>query len=239
MFEIYKKEIKSFFNTVEGYIAIIVFFITTSLILWYIPSDYNIIYNQQASLSPFFAITPWVFLFLTPAITMKMFSTEISQKTILILLTKPVKKWNIITAKFLASLTIGLISIIPSLIFVYSIYQLSEPTGNIDKGELLGSYIGIIMLISTYNAIGLFGSIISKNTMISFVLTILIILFFLFGVDVLNNYYNNDIIKYLSINTHYESISRGIIDSRDIIYFMSMIMCFLGLSVLIMEKNNS
>ena len=160
MFAIYKKEIKSFFNTVEGYVAIIFFFITTSLILWYIPSDYNIIYNHQASLSPFFAITPWVFLFLIPAITMKMFSTETSQKTILILLTKPVKKWKIITAKFLSSLTIGLMSIIPSLIFVYSIYQLSEPTGNIDTGELIGSYIGIIMLISTYSAIGLFGSII-------------------------------------------------------------------------------
>ena len=239
MFAIYKKEIKSFFNTVEGYVAIIFFFITTSLILWYIPSDYNIIYNHQASLSPFFVITPWVFLFLTPAITMKMFSTETSQKTILIQLTKPVKKWKIITAKILSRLTIGLMSIIPSLIFVYSIYQLSEPTGNIDTGELIGSYIGIIMLISTYSAIGLFGSITSKNTMISFVLTVLIILFFLFGVDVLNNYYNNAIIEYLSINTHYESISRGVIDSRDIIYFMSMTMSFLGLSVLIMEKNNS
>ena len=96
MFAIYKKEIKSFFNTVEGYVAIIVFFITTSIILWYIPSDYNIIYNHQASLSPFFFITPWVFLFLMPAITMKMLSTETSQKTILILLTKPIKKWEFI-----------------------------------------------------------------------------------------------------------------------------------------------
>jgi ABC-2 type transport system permease protein len=239
MFAIYKKEIKSFFNTVEGYVAIIVFFITTSIILWYIPSDYNIIYNHQASLSPFFLITPWVFLFLMPAITMKMLSTETSQKTILILLTKPIKKWGIITAKFLASVTIGLISLAPSLIFIYSIYQLSEPIGNIDTGELIGSYIGIIMLISTYSAIGLFGSIISRNTMISFVFTVMIILFFLFGVDVLSNHYNNSILEYISINTHYESISRGVIDSRDIIYFMSMTICFLGLSVLIMEKNNS
>ena len=177
MYAIYKKEIKSFFNTIEGYVAIIVFFISTSLILWYIPSDYNIIYNKQASLSPFFSVSPWVLLFLMPAITMKMLSQESSQKTITILLTKPIKKWEVICAKFLASFTIGCIAVSPSFIFVYSVLELSEPVGNLDYGELIGSYIGLVMLIGTYSAIGLFGSIISKNMMIAFILTTIIILF--------------------------------------------------------------
>lgn len=239
MYAIYKKEIKSFFNTIEGYVAIIVFFITTSLVLWYIPSEYNIIYNKQASLSPFFIISPWVLLFLMPAITMKMLSEESSQKTIIILLTKPIKKWDIIFAKFLASFSIGCISIVPSVIFVYSIFKLSEPTGNLDYGELIGSYIGLVMLISTYSAIGLFGSIISKNMMIAFISTTIIILFFLFGLDLLSNNYDNSILQYLSINTHYESISRGVIDSRDIIYFTSITAFFLIISTLIIERQNS
>jgi ABC-2 type transport system permease protein len=239
MYAIYKKEIKSFFNTIEGYVAIIVFFITTSLVLWYIPSEYNIIYNKQASLSPFFIISPWVLLFLMPAITMKMLSEESSQKTIIILLTKPIKKWDIIFAKFLASFSIGCISIVPSLIFVYSIFKLSEPAGNLDYGELIGSYIGLVMLISTYSAIGLFGSIISKNMMIAFISTTIIILFFLFGLDLLSNNYDNSILQYLSINTHYESISRGVIDSRDIIYFTSITAFFLIISTLIIERQNS
>lgn len=239
MYAIYKKEIKSFFNTIEGYVAIIVFFITTSLILWYIPSDYNIIYNKQASLLSFFTISPWVLLFLMPAITMKMLSGESSQKTIIILLTKPIKKWEIIFAKFLASFTIGFISISPSLIFVYSVFELSEPIGNLDYGELIGSYIGLVMLISAYSSIGLFGSIISKNMMIAFICTTIIILLFLFGLDLLSTNYDNAILQYLSINTHYESISRGVIDSRDIIYFISITAFFLIISTLIIEKQNS
>ena len=239
MYAIYKKEIKSFFNTIEGYVAIIVFFISTSLILWYIPSEYNIIYNKQASLSPFFTISPWVLLFLMPAITMKMLSEERSQKTLIILLTKPIKKWEIICAKFLASFTIGCISISPSLIFVYSILKLSEPIGNLDYGELIGSYIGLVMLISAYSAIGLFGSIISKNIMIAFISTTIIILFFLFGLDLLSNNYDNSILQYLCINTHYESISRGVIDSRDIIYFTSITAFFLIISTLVIEKQNA
>ena len=239
MYAIYKKEIKSFFNTIEGYVAIIVFFISTSLILWYIPSDYNIIYNKQASLLPFFIISPWVLLFLMPAITMKMLSGERSQKTIIILLTKPIKKWEIIFAKFLASFTIGCISILPSIIFIYSVFQLSQPIGNLDYGELIGSYMGLIMLISTYSSIGLFGSIISKNMMVAFITTTVIILFLLFGFDLLSNNYNNSILQYLSINTHYESISRGVIDSRDIIYFISTTVFFLTISTIIIQKQNS
>ena len=118
MLAIYKKEMKIFFTTMEGYIAISVFFIINSLILWYIPSDFNIFTNNKASLLSFFSIAPWVLLFLIPSITMKMISSEIAQKTNLILFTKPIQKWKIIFSKFLASVTIGITAVLPSLIFV-------------------------------------------------------------------------------------------------------------------------
>ena len=232
MFAVYKKEVKMFFNTMEAYLAISIFLITNGLILWCIPSEYNIIYNNQASLLPFFTISPWVLLFLMPAITMKMISSEITQRTSIILFTKPIKIWEIIVGKFLASLTIGFTSVIPSFIFVYSIYQLSSPHGNIDMGELVGSYIGIMLLVILYSAIGLFCSSTSKNNMITFSLTVIIILLFYFGVDFLSAFYNNAILEYLSIHYHYKSISRGIIDSRDIVYFLSLTISFLYFSII-------
>ena len=231
MFSIYKKEVKILFNTTEAYLAISIFFIINGLILWYIPSEYNILYNNQASLLPFFTISPWVLLFLIPAITMKMMSSELAQRTNILLFTKPIKIWEIIIGKFAASLTIGLISIIPSFIFVYSIYQLSSPYGNIDTGELIGSYTGIVLLITLYSAIGVFCSTISSNNMITFSATIIIILLLYFGIDLLSNFYDNAILEYLSVHYHYKSINRGIIDSRNIIYLLSLTIMFLYFAI--------
>jgi len=236
MLAIYKKEIKSFFHTMEAYIAISVFFIINGLILWYIPSSYNIIHNKQASLLPFFTISPWVLLVLIPAITMKMINTEITQGTSIILFTKPINVGEIIIGKFLASLTIGITSIMPSLIFVYGIYQTSHPVGNIDIGELIGSYTGIILLITLYSSIGLFCSSVFKNNMIALISTIMIILFLYFGVNFLGDYYNNSILEHLSISYHYQSISRGIIDSRDMLYFLSLTICFLYFTIKILHN---
>ncbi len=236
MFGIYKKEIKTFFNTLEGYVAILIFFTITTLLLWFIPSEYNIIHNNKASLLPLFAVSPFVLLLLIPAITMKMISVEMLEKTTIILLSKPIKRWEIIISKFLASCTIGIAAIIPTLIFVYSIYQLSEPKGNIDVGEIVGSYIGLIMLIVTYSSIGIFSSTISNNSMISFILTVIIIILLLFGFDIIIQQYPYKTLDYLSMMQHYESLSRGVIDSRDIIYFLSLNFCFLNASIFKIEK---
>jgi len=236
MFPIYKKEIKQFFTTIEGYLAIIIFFLISSLALWYIPGGLNIFYNKTASLLPFFSMAPWILLILTPAITMKMMSTELLERTDLILFTKPVETWEIIISKFLASTTISILSILPSLIFVFSIYQLSEPVGNVDTGELFCSYVGLIMLIFLYNAIGLCGSCMSKNNMIAFISTIIIIVFLLFGFDLLANLNNSEILNYMNLFTHYESISRGVIDTKNIMYFLSLTSCFLILSILITQQ---
>ena len=232
-----QKELKTFFNTIEGYLAIMVFFIISTLIIWFIPSEYNIIYNNQASLLPFFSISKWVLLFLIPTITMKMISIERLQKTTIILFTKPIKTWEIIFAKFLASCSIGLLSILPSLIFVYSIYHLSEPIGNIDKGELIGSYIGLSCLICVYSAIGIFSSSLTKNTMISFITTIIVILFLLFGIDYIRIIYDNSMFQKFSMMYHYESISRGVLDSRNLIYFISLTTCFIIITTLQIRQN--
>ena len=236
MFGIYKKEIKTFLNTLEGYVAILIFFTTTSLFLWFIPSEFNIIDSNKASLMSLFVISPFVLLLLIPAITMKMISVEMLENTTTLLLAKPIKRWEIVISKFLASCTIGIISITPTLIFIYSIYQLSEPKGNIDIGEISGSYIGLIMLIITYSSIGIFSSTLSKNSMISFILTVSIIIFFLFGFEIIFQQYQYDFLKYLSMMEHYESLSRGVIDSRDIIYFLSLNFCFLYAGILQIEK---
>ena len=167
---------------------------------------------------------------------MKMINSEITQRTHLILFTKPVKKWKIICAKFLAGFTIGIAAILPTLIFAYSIHQLSNPIGNIDKGELLGSYIGIFFLVSLYTSIGLFCSNISKNPMIAFIMTVVIILTLYFGIDFIAFFYNMSLMEYLSIESHYDSISRGIIDSRDLVYFISMTISFLYFSIIAIDR---
>jgi len=236
MFGIYKKEIKTFLNTLEGYVAILIFFTTTSLFLWFIPSEFNIIDSNKASLMSLFVISPFVLLLLIPAITMKMISVEMLENTTTLLLAKPIKRWEIVISKFFASCTIGIISIIPTFIFIYSIYQLSEPKGNIDIGEISGSYIGLIMLIINYSSIGIFSSTLSKNSMISFILTVSIIIFFLFGFEIIFQQYQYGVLEYLSMMQHYESLSRGVIDSRDIIYFLSLNFCFLYAGILQIEK---
>jgi len=220
----------------EAYVSISVFFIINGLILWYIPTEFNIFHNQKVSLLPFFLIAPWVLLVLIPSITMKMVSSELTQKTSLILFTKPITKWQIIIAKFLASLTISITTIIPSLIFVYSIWQLSEPKGNIDQGELIGSYIGICLLSALYSSIGLFCSSISKSTMVAFIMTVIIILVMYVGFSIIGNTYNNFIFEYLSIHSHYESMSRGVIDSRDLVYFISLTIGFLYFTIEIIDN---
>ena len=205
----------------------LLFLTVNSLAIWHIPSDLNIFENNQANLLPFFELTPWVFLILIPAVTMKMISNEMSNKTITILITKPISKWHIIISKYLASCTISIMSTIPTLIYVYTIFHLSEPKGNIDLGQIIACYIGVFLIISSYSAIGIFCSSMTQNVMIAFIATMSLIILLCFGLDFIGNIYNIFTIEYLSINNHYKSISRGVIDTRDIIYFISITYFFL------------
>lgn len=231
MFTLYKKEIFSFFNSLIGYIAVIVFLLINGLFLWVFPMGFNIIDYGYASLENMFALAPLVFLFLIPAITMRSFADEKRSGTIEMLLTKPLTDTQIIFAKYLAGVTLVLLAVLPTLIYVISIYLLGNPVGNLDIGGLWGSYIGLIFLASAFTAIGLFISSVSDNQIVAFMMSLIISGFLLMGFDFIAGlalFGKIDLfIMSLGIQAHYASMSRGVIDSRDVLYFAGLIAIFL------------
>ncbi|WP_435415700.1 gliding motility-associated ABC transporter permease subunit GldF [Polaribacter aestuariivivens] len=229
MFAILKKEFNSFFASPIAYLVIGVFLLINGLFLWVFKDDFNILNAGFADINPFFYLAPWVFLFLIPAITMKSFSDELNNGTIELLKTKPLSDWQIVMGKFWASLLLIIIALVPTLTYVYTIYQLGNPVGNFDLGSAVGSYVGLLFLASTYTAIGLFTSTISKNQIVAFIVSLLITFILFYGFDAISNSFesNSLTIKKLGINEHFKSISRGVIDTRDIIYFLSITVFFL------------
>ena len=240
MIALLRKEIANFFSSVIGYLVIIVFLLITGLFLWVFPVEFNILDFGFAQMDGLFIIAPFVFLFLVPAITMRSFADEKRTGTIEMLLTKPLSDFKIVMAKFLAAFILLLISLLPTLTYFFSVYQLGYPQGNIDTGGAIGSYIGLLFLGSAFIAIGLFTSSITTNQIISFIFAVFISGFIFTGFDFI---YELSIfgefglmIKSLGINEHYASISRGVIDTRDLIYFFSVISLFLVLTKLSLQS---
>ena len=228
MFAILKKEFNSFFASPIAYLVIGVFLLINGLFLWVFKDEFNILNAGFADLNSFFFLAPWVFLFLIPAITMKSFADEFSSGTIELLKTKPISDWQIVLGKFWASLLLVVVALIPTLTYAYTVYQLGNPVGNIDFGSTIGSYIGLLFLASTYTAIGLFTSTLSKNQIVAFILGVFITFFLYYGFDAISTSLGNELtIKKMGINEHFRSISRGVIDTRDIIYFLSVTIFFL------------
>ncbi len=237
MFPILKKEFNSFFASPIAYLVIGVFLLINGLFLWIFKDDFNILNAGFADLNPFFFLAPWVFLFLIPAITMKSFADEFSNGTIELLKTKPISDWQIVLGKFWASLLLVVVALIPTLTYVYTVYSLGNPVGNIDFGSIMGSYIGLLFLAATYTAVGLFTSTLSKNQIVAFIFAVFITFFLYYGFDAISNSLGNDLfIKKIGINEHFKSISRGVIDTRDIIYFLSVTGFFLFITK--MRLNN-
>lgn len=228
MIPILKKEFNSFFSSPIAYLVIGVFLLINGLFLWIFKDDFNILNAGFADLNPFFFLAPWVFLFLIPAITMKSFSDEFNQGTIELLKTNPISDWQIIMGKFWASLLLVVVALLPTLTYVYTVYSLGNPTGNLDFGSTIGAYIGLLFLASTYTAVGLFTSTLSKNQIVAFILGVFITFFLYYGFDAISNSLNNSIsVEKIGINAHFKSISRGVIDTRDLIYFISVTAFFL------------
>ncbi len=240
MIALYKKEINNFFSSIIGYIVIIVFLVINSLFLWVFPSSYNVITMGYASIDGLFNIAPYVFLFLIPAITMRFFAEERRTGTIELLLTKPISDMQIIAAKFFAGFTLLIIALIPTLIYFYSVYQLGYPPGNIDTGGMWGSYLGLLFLGGAFVAIGLFASSITNNQIVSFIVSMFLCSFAFMGFQLiftLGLFGELDLLIYqLGINAHYSSMSRGVIDTRDIIYFLSIIGLFMVLTKIALES---
>ena len=240
MFTLLKKEVNGFLSSLIGYIVITVFLLINGLFLWVFASDFNILDFGYASLEGLFMIAPFVFLFLIPAITMRSFADENSSGTIEILLTKPLTDLQIIFSKYFAGLILVIFSVLPTLIYFYSVYQLGLPQGNIDMGGMWGSYIGLLFLGASFVAIGLFSSSLTNNVIISFILAVFISMFFYVGFDFIHSlemFGQADLfIKSLGINTHYISMSRGVVDTRDVVYFISLIAFFVLLTKLKLES---
>ncbi len=231
---IIKKELFSFFASPIGYMAIGVFIVINSLFLWIFQNDFNILQAGFADLSSFFYLIPWVFIFLIPAITMKMIADEYRLGTIEILKTKPISIWNIVLGKYLAALILVIISLLLTTVYIYSIYALANPIGNIDFGAIIGSYFGLILLASTFTAIGIFTSSLSQNQMIAFILAVVISYFLYYGFEYFNQFITTNafFMQQIGMYHHYKSISKGVIDTRDLIYFLSVTFFFLYLTKL-------
>lgn len=230
MFAVLNKEITGFFTSAVAYIAIGVFLLVTGLLLWVFP-DSSILEYGYASLDSFFSITPYVFMFLIPAVTMRSFAEEKKEGTFELLATSPLTDWQIIAGKFFACVTIVLASLVPTLIWYLSVYQLGVITGNIDSGATIGSYIGLFLLGSAFVSIGVFASSITRNQIVSFIIAVFLCFFAFSGFDSVSqllSFQSVDVfITAMGINEHYQSVSRGVLDTRDLVYFISFILLFL------------
>lgn len=225
MFSLYRKEIATFFCSATGYLVVSVFLTATGLFLWIVPGQSNIIYGGYATLEPLFAIAPWIFLLLVPAVAMRLIADERRTGTMELLLIRPLSALQIVTAKYLAGLTVVLISIVPTLAYVAVVWQLGSTPGNLDVGATTGSYIGLMLLGAVYMALSLFASSTTDNQITAFVVGAVLCFAFYAGFDSLATIPALSgvatVIESCGIASHYNGISRGVIDSRDLIYFAS------------------
>jgi ABC-2 type transport system permease protein len=240
MFTLLSKEINSFLSSLIGYIVIVVFLAINSLFLWVFDTDFNIINSGYSSIDGLFMIAPFVFLFLIPAITMRSFADEKKAGTIELLLTKPLTDLQIILSKYFAGFLLVIFSLLPTLVYFISVYTLGFPKGNIDVGASWGSYIGLLLLGGAFVSIGLFSSTLTDKQVLAFVLSVFLCGFMYIGFELiysLEMFGKIDLlIQSIGINAHYISLSRGVIDTRDLIYFLSLIAFFILLSKISIEK---
>lgn len=227
------REIKSFFGSPIGYMVIAIFLILNGLFLWVFEGDFNILNSGFADLNPFFTLAPWILIFLIPAVTMRSFSDEKKQGTIELLLTKPLTSWQIVNGKFMGAFTLIIIALIPTLVYVFVISNYGSPAGSFDLGSTIGSYFGLLFLVASYTAIGLFTSTLSENQIVAFIIAVFLCFLFYFGFEGIStlSVSFSDFIASFGMDFHYKSISRGVVDTRDVLYFISVTVLFLAATV--------
>lgn len=242
MLAILKKEINTFFTSPIGYLVIAVFLLLNGLFLWIFKGEFNILDNGFADLSAFFLLSPWILIFLIPAVTMRSFADEKKQGTLELLLTKPISHLNIVLGKYLGALILIIIALIPTLLYVYSLWSLGSPQGNLDTGNLIGSYFGLLFLVGAYTSVGIFASSLTDNQIVAFILAVFICFFFYFGFEGLSNYniFGDELyIEKLGMESHFKSMSRGVLDTRDMIYFLSISIAFIVMTKFNLNKAHS
>lgn len=232
MLAILRKEINSFFASPIGYLVIAIFLTLNGLFLWLFTGEFNILDNGFADMSSFFLLAPWILIFLIPAITMRSFADEKKQGTLELLLTKPISELKIILGKYFGAILLIIIAILPTLLYVYTVYELGNPIGNIDFGSTLGSYFGLLFLIAAYTAIGVFSSSITDNQIVAFITAVFLCFLFFIGFEGIADILSSNFVEQLGMSAHYKSMSRGVIDTRDILYFASVTLFFIMLTTL-------
>lgn len=242
MLAIFKREVQSFFTSPVGYLVIGLFLTLNGLFLWIFKGPFNIFEAGFANLDNFFLLTPWVFLFLIPAITMKSFSEERKLGTLELLFIKPISLWQMVIGKFLGTFTLAILALIPTLLYVYCVSQLGTTVGNLDMGVVVGSYFGLLFLIASYSAIGLFCSTLTENQIVAFILALVVCFFLYYGFEGISTVIANGeyalFIQNWGMKSHFESIARGLIDTKDLVYFIALALFFLYLTVLQLQNLN-
>ncbi len=236
MFAIYFKEINAFFASIIGYIVIGIFLVLMGLVMWVFP-DYSVLDGNYATLDTLFSMAPMIFLFLIPAVTMRAFAEEKQSGTIELLVTRPISDWQIVGGKFLACFTLVVFALAPTVLYYLTVYLLGAPPGNLDSGGILGSYIGLLFLSAAFVAIGIFASSLTNNQIVAFLLAAFLCFFAYLAFDFLSRlpvFYGktDDLVQSIGIQYHYNSVSRGVLDSRDVVYFISLTAVFIAATVL-------
>lgn len=241
MTAIFFKELRYFFSNATGYIVIGLFLLITSLFLWVIPGEYNILDSGYAQLDGLFALAPWLFMFLCPAITMRSFAEERKERTWDLLKTHPVSKKAIVLGKYFAGWLLTAIALLPCCIYYVSVSLLAEPAGNVDGGAFWGGFLGLLFLAGINCAIGICASSLTKNQIAAFVAGATFCFILFYGFDLLSSLFIKgniiNLIQSIGFHEHYKSISKGVIDSRDIVYFLSVASGFVLLAIDIMRRN--
>lgn len=235
MGELIRKELKSFFTSLSGYVILSFFLVANGLFLWVVPGIYNIFDSGMADLQPFFALAPVLYLFLVPVLCMRLFAEERRSGTLELLFTRPVSVIRIVGAKYLAGFLLVLLSILPTVIYPVSLWFLSMPAGHIDTGGIIGSYIGLFFLSSIYVAACVWASAVTDNQIVAFLYGLVLSFLLYTGFDFLSSLpWLSDVqneLLYLGFNYHYEPMSRGVVDLSDVVYFLSVVLFFLWLTV--------
>ena len=234
MLAIFQKEIGSFFNSLIAYIVMAVFLTSVGLIVWVFP-DSNVLDYGYADLASFFYLTPYVLLFLIPAITMRSFSEEIRNGTLELLLTKPLLRRDLILGKFFANWLLVILMLLPTILYYFSLYELGNPKGNIDSAAVFGSYLGLVLYSGVVVSIGIFTSSLNSNQIVAFILGIFISFVFYIGFGSVSSLFGSGILAQitsgLALDEQYRSLGKGLIDSRNVIYLLSLIAFFIFLTL--------
>lgn len=242
MLSVYKKEIRNFFSSLTGWVVIIVYLLINSMFMWILPGEWNILDSGYAGLDTLFIISPWVFLFLVPAVTMRIFSEEKRTGTLELLLSRPVSERSILYGKYLAAVTLVLLALVPTVLYYITVYLLGEPQGNIDQGGTIGAFIGLIFLASVYAATGIFASSVTTNQVVAFIFSVFIGFILFAGFDAFALMPGlktvDEVVINLGINEHYKSMSRGVIDLNDILYFGVVTIVFTEATRLVLVSRN-